>query len=194
VRVRTYDVSGRLRSDRSADGITVASGGATPALTLPPGPPDSPVFFVRCALIDAGGDTLAENVYWQSQVIDDVGPPGNDSAFESNQISYADMTALNTMAKPRLDITADRDGADVDIALRNPSTNIAFFERAELLATEDGDEILPIEYDDNYVTVFPGETAHIRGRVPDDGGSAGPVPGWVRVTGYGGTPVVVTVG
>jgi exo-1,4-beta-D-glucosaminidase len=194
VRVRTYDLSGTVRSDRSADGITVASGGAATALTLPPGPADSPVFFVRCELLDARGATVTENVYWQSQVPDDLGPPANDSAFESNQISYADMTALNTMTKPRLDVTARRDGADVDIALRNPSTSIAFFERAELLATEDGDEILPIEYDDNYVTVFPGETAHIRGRVPADGGSPGPVPGWVRVTGYGGTPVVVTVG
>jgi exo-1,4-beta-D-glucosaminidase len=51
------------------------------------------------------------------------------------------------------------------------------------------DEILPIEYDDNYVTVFPGETVHIRGRVP--GGS--PAPAWVRVTGYAGTPVIVGV-
>ena len=59
---------------------------------------------------------------------------------------------------------------------------------------EDGDEILPIEYDDNYITVFPGETAHVRGRVPGRDGDAGPVTQWVRVTGYGGTPVVVTVG
>ena len=27
------------------------------------------------------------------------------------------------------------------------------------------DEILPIEYDDNYVTVFPGETAEIHGTI-----------------------------
>ena len=193
VRVRTYDLSGRVRSDRSADGISVGSGAATPALTLPPGPPDSPVFFVRCELLDAAGDTVTENVYWQSQQIDDVGPPSNDSAFETNQISYADMTALTTMVKPKLDIHARRDGDDVDIALHNPSANLAFFERAELLDTAAGDEILPIEYDDNYITVFPGETAHIRGRVPGQGGAAGAIPQWVRVTGYGGTPAVVPV-
>ena len=107
-------------------------------------------------------------------MIDDVGPAFNDSAFESNQVSYADMTALNTMARPRLDVTARRDGAGVDIALHNPSTDIAFFQRVELLADQDGDEILPIEYDDNYVTVFPGETTHIRGRVP----GSGPEPNW----------------
>ncbi len=207
VRVRTYDLSGAVRDDQSADGIDVAAGGSTPAVTLAPGPADSPVFFVRCELLDAGGAALADNVYWQSQDADDVGPPVNDAAFDSNQDSWADMTALNTMPKPDLEITA-HPGADgtVDIRLHNPTADIAFFQRAELLdptgetgRDNDGadeadrvkhaDEILPIEYDDNYVTVFPGETTHIHGRVPD----GGPTPHWVRVTGYGGDPVVVPV-
>ena len=36
--------------------------------------------------------------------------------------------------------------------------HIAFFERATISTERDGNEILPIEYNDNYVTVFPGET------------------------------------
>ena len=48
---------------------------------------------------------------------------------------------------------------------------------------------MPITYDDNYVSVFGGETVEIDGRVP----AGGPVPAWVRVTGYGGTPVVAAV-
>jgi exo-1,4-beta-D-glucosaminidase len=195
VRVRTYDLSGKLRDDRAADGIDVASGGTAAAMTLPPGPADSRVFFVRCELLDAGGAVLAANVYWQSQTPDDVGPPANDTAFDSRQISWADMTPLNTMAKPALDVSAqpddtDGEGAAVRIALHNPTARIAFFERAELLTTADGDEILPSSYDDNYITVFPGETVAITGRVP----TRGPKPAWVRVTGYGGVPVVVAVG
>ena len=172
VRVRTYDVSGRLRDDRAADGIAVDSGGAAQAMTLPPGPADSPVFFVRCELIDSAGKVVAENVYWQSRQVDDVGPPSNDAAFDSKQISWADMTALNYLAKVPLDISAhaeagdDAAGRTVTVPLHNPTTKIAFFERAELLAGPLADEILPIEYDDNYVTVFPGETVQIQGRVP----------------------------
>ena len=59
-----------------------------------------------------------------------------------------------------------------------------------LLIHGERDEILPIEYDDNYVTVFPGETVDIHGRVP----SAGTTPAWVRVTGYNNEPGVVPVG
>ncbi|HEY5508646.1 MAG TPA: hypothetical protein VIK29_08250 [Paludibacter sp.] len=45
----------------------------------------------------------------------------------------------------------------VTIRLHNPSTQIAFFERSTVSQTKDGNEILPIEYTDNYVTVFPCE-------------------------------------
>lgn len=192
VRVRTYDLSGKLRDERSAGRIAVGSGGAVRAVTLPPGPADYPAFFVRCELLDDGGAVLAENVYWQSQQPDDVGPPANDTAFESRQTSWADMTALNTIAQPRLEITASRGASgpgEVQVRLRNPTSGIAFFQRAELLSAPDGDEILPISYDDNYVTVFPGETVEVRGRVP----AGGPTPGWVRVTGYGGEPVTAAV-
>ncbi|MGY4709400.1 glycosyl hydrolase 2 galactose-binding domain-containing protein [Mycolicibacterium sp. CBM1] len=192
VRVRTYDIKGVLRDDRAADDVRVDAGGAVQAMTLPPGPPDSPVFFVRCELLDRSGAVIAENVYWQSRQVDDVGPPSNDAAFDSKQVSWADMTALNSLPPAPLDITAAGGGdagRDVTIRLHNPTARIAFFQRAELLTGPLADEILPVQYDDNYVTVFPGETAEIHGRVPD----SGPAPSWVRVTGYNGSPVVVQV-
>ena len=74
---------------------------------------------------------------------------------------------------------------EVVIRLHNWTTRVAFFERAEILSTSDGDEILPIQYDDNYVTVFPGETVEIRGVVPPNG----PAANWVRVAGYNTSPV-----
>ena len=194
VRVRIYDLAGRVREDRTAGGIAVDAGAATPALTLAPGPADSPVFFVRCELLDGAGEVLADNVYWQSQRPDDLGPPSNDAAFDTKQVSWADMTALAVMPRATLDVTArpDEDGS-VRIRLHNPTPRVAFFNRAELLPAsgtpETADEILPIEYDDNYVTVFPGETVEVRGRVP----AGGPAPAWVRVTGHNSAPVVVPV-
>lgn len=193
VRVRVYDVNGTKREDRTVAGVTAPAGAAVPALTLAAGPADSPVFFVRCELIGADGAILAENVYWQSRIPDDVGPPDNDAAFDSKQISWADMTALNTMAKATPEISARRDGSTVTIRMHNPTSHVGFFERAEVLAARsnpaEADEILPIEYDDNYVTVFPGDSAEIHARLPDDA----TVPAWVRVTGYGSAPVVVPV-
>lgn len=193
VRVRVYDLQGKVRADRSADNIFVSSGGALQVMTLPPGLAGSNVYFVRCELIDRSGKPIADNVYWQSQRPDDVGSPDNDLAFDSKQVSWADMTALNYMARVPLDVTAQRSPAEgenaVVIRLRNITSRVAFFERAEILVSRDGDEILPITYDDNYVTVFPGETAEIRGVIPPNRAT----PGWVRVTGYNTAPVTVPI-
>ncbi|MBE1548456.1 exo-1,4-beta-D-glucosaminidase [Mycobacterium sp. OAS707] len=183
VRVRTYDLQGRVRDDRSAANINVMPGGGELALTLPRVARDSSVYFVRAQLLDWAGKVVSDNTYWQSQQLDDVGDPRNDSAFELNQTSWANMTGLNSMAQVPLDVTASRstDPGDnrVTIRLHNPSQRVAFFERAELTPTPEGDEILPVEYSDNYVTVFPGETVELSGQA-----WTGVRPNWVRVTGY----------
>jgi exo-1,4-beta-D-glucosaminidase len=192
VRVRAYDLQGRVRDDRSQGNVNVTRGGAVQVMTLPRLARDSSVFFVRAELLDWSGKVISENVYWQSQQLDDVGDPRNDSAFELKQASWADMTGLNRMAAVPLDVTAVRAPTTGDnrvtIRLHNPSQQVAFFERAELTSTPDGDEILPIEYSDNYVTVFPGETVELQGQ-PWSGVSAN----WVRVTGYNTAPVVVAI-
>ena len=101
---------------------------------------------------------MADNVYWQSHIPDDLGPPFNDSPFENAQISYADMTALNTMPKPRLEDSAPRRRRRRHRTAQ-PEHQYRVFERAELLTTKGRRRDPPIEYDDNYVTVFFGETA-----------------------------------
>ena len=193
-RVRVYDLQGRERTELLSDPADIRSDSATTVLTLPRVARDSRVFFVRCELLDPSGRVIGENVYWQSQRNDDVGDPDRDFAFDANQAVWADMTPLNSLPKVALGVSArgsvNGSGQQtVDITLTNPTNRIAFFERAELTATRDGDELLPIEYDDNYVTVFPGESETIRGVVPNPLTSAN----WVRVTGYNTPPVVVPV-
>ncbi len=184
VRTRIYDVDGKLRDDRSVVGIRVPSGGAVHILSLPRPENPTPVYFVRCELFDATGKALAENVYWQSTTNDDLGDPANDSAFDLKQASWANMTALNTMQPVELELSAKEATADgkaqVTIRLRNATSRIAFFERAEITSARGGNEILPITYDDNYVTVFPGEAVEVHGEVQLLTGKAA----WIKLAGY----------
>ncbi len=193
VRVRVYNLQGKVLDDREAAKIHVASGGEVQAMTLPRYPHDSPVFFVRCQLFNKSGEVLAENIYWQSQKDDDLGDRKNDGAFALQQESWADMTALNSMPQAPLDLSAKQTSAGganrITIRLHNATEYVAFFERAEITSEQDGDEILPIEYDDNYVTVFPGETAEIHGVVSQ----SDKTPAWVRVEGYNTPRIAVAI-
>jgi exo-1,4-beta-D-glucosaminidase len=104
------------------------------------------------------------------------------------QDKWADMTVLNTMSPVAVEMSATQikagNESHVTIRLRNPSQHIAFFERATISAARDGNEILPIEYDDNYVTVYPGETAEIHGTIWN-----GTKPRWVKLEGWN-TPAI----
>ena len=187
-RVRVYDLDGKTVDDRSAANIQVPFNRATEVMTLPRYRQSSPLFFVRCQLFDGAGTLLVDNTYWQSQKDDDLGDPGSDDALNLKQASWADLTALHTMHPARLEISAHHTAEDSDkhivILLHNSTEYIAFFERASISATQDGNEILPISYDDNYVTVFPGETVEMHGTV-----SKAKDTRWVRVEGYN-TPAI----
>jgi exo-1,4-beta-D-glucosaminidase len=106
VRVRVYDLNGKVRDDRSADGIQVPYNGAAQVLLLPRYPEISPVFFVRCQLFDNRGKLVVDNTYWQSQKDDDLGDRKNDSGMALRQDSWAEMTALNTMPPVNVEISA----------------------------------------------------------------------------------------
>jgi exo-1,4-beta-D-glucosaminidase len=93
------------------------------------------------------------------------------------------MTPLNEMPQVPLQLSAEHSSPAgenrVTIHLHNPSEHIGFFERAMITSAKDGDELLPVEYDNNYVTVFPGETAEISGLLPQSA-----KPAWIRLDGY----------
>jgi exo-1,4-beta-D-glucosaminidase len=192
VRVRVYDLDGKVRDDRSVNDISVSYNGTIQVMSLPRYPESSPVFFVRCQLFDARGKCVSDNTYWQSQKDDEVGPSKNDYYTTLQQEKWADMTALNTMKPVTVEIEARQKkiGTEsrVTIRLRNPSEHIAFFERVTISTERDGNEILPIEYSDNYITLYPGETAEIDGTIWN-----GDKPRWVKLEGYNTSVVFVPV-
>ena len=184
VRVRVYDLDGKPVLDQRKT-VDVRAQGVAQALALPVLKNVTPVYFVRCELFDAGGSRIVDNVYWQSIVPDRVGPRVNDKALNLTQEHWADFTPLQAMAKVHLDVkgTVRKDARDGEatVSLHNPSSHLAFFVRVEMTGGKDGNEILPVTYDNNYVTVFPGETVSVRGKFDRADGAGKPI--WVRVEG-----------
>ncbi|MGA8103720.1 MAG: glycoside hydrolase family 2 protein, partial [Candidatus Acidiferrales bacterium] len=128
----------------------------------------------------------ADNLYWQSTSDDDLGGKKNDQQFAVNQTRWADYTALNNL--PRTDVSVDAhavgEGAEENgtIKITNHSAHVAFFMRAEITKGGDGEEVLPVTYDDNYITLFPSESRVIRAQFKASE-LAGSHPG-LRLEGY----------
>lgn len=119
----------------------------------------SGAYFADLRLTDKDGHLVSNNLYWLSTRSDVL---ADTSTWYMTPVkSYADYTALRSM--PRADIQSSaqfssREGAgEARVTLTNPGRSIAFFIRLQVVG-EDGEEVLPVLWEDNYLSLLPGET------------------------------------
>jgi exo-1,4-beta-D-glucosaminidase len=168
VAVEFFNLEGTQQYYTQISGFSIAANTSREAMMVPRVPNLAPTHLVRAVLMTATDKVLAESVYWESTTDDDLGDAKNDEQFKTNLSRWADLSALNTMPRSDLDVSAqvsDSKGEkQMIITMANPANRVAFFVRAEVTQGADGNEILPITYDDNYITVFPHETRTIVAR------------------------------
>lgn len=175
VSVAYYNLDGSRKYSNEVKDFRVAASSSAEAIAIPRVAGITSTYFVRCELRDATGSLLAQNAYWASTTNDDLGDPRKELQFKTDLAQWADLSALNTMPRATVKTSATLSEANEEaratITMTNPTNRVAFFLRAEIAQGAGGDEILPITYDDNYVTLFPHETRTIVAafRVPAPG-------------------------
>lgn len=142
-------------------------------------------YFLDLRLKNSENEPVAINFYWLSAK-EDVLDYKNSTWFVTPNSSYADLTGINTL--PEIEINVDHvfeskgDTLWVDVSLENPDGQLAFFVELAIKDKESGMTILPVFWDDNYVSLLPGEKRKISGYVfKKDMGTEEPVlscKGW----------------
>ncbi len=129
----------------------------------------SSIHFVRLELRDAAGAVVSSNVYWLPVEYSQF---AWDKTFfvHTPMSSYEDLRRLNDLPRERLTHTVKvDDGGDevrVEVTLRNPGTHLAFQTHLSVASGEGKEEVAPIFWSDNYLTIFPGETKTVTARFP----------------------------
>jgi exo-1,4-beta-D-glucosaminidase len=132
-------------------------------LVLPPPATDSGVSFVKLTLQDGRGAVVSSNFYWlpaKSSAYD--WDHTNDHAYYTSVSSYEDLNELNHLPRVRLQVSAttetnaQRD--TVRVQLHNPSHDLAFQIRLGIHEDHHEDEILPVLWEDNYLSLMPDES------------------------------------
>ena len=166
--------------------LNVPANASTQAFTIPAISGLTTTYFIRLQLKDSSGQAVSNNLYWCSTSPDTL---GNKSNWYSTAVkTYANLTGLNSLASnSSISASATRTIASgqetVTITLNNTSvTNIAFFTRAEVTAGNNGLEVLPITYTDNFISLFPGESITITAKYASVDLS-GQLP-YLRIRGY----------
>jgi exo-1,4-beta-D-glucosaminidase len=73
------------------------------------------------------------------------------------QSAFADLTGLARLPRVKLAATVVKNADAVRVTLRNPATALAFMVRLRLTQGKGGEDLTPVFWDDNYVSLLPGE-------------------------------------
>ncbi|KXT14473.1 hypothetical protein AC579_4795 [Pseudocercospora musae] len=121
------------------------------------------VAFLRLILQDSGSKSRSRNVYWLTSGIDKL--DWDDSTWYYTPVTkYVNYGALWKMQTASLVTYANPTGTDVyTVTLQNRSGFPAFFIRLNLV-DEAGQDVVPVFWEDNYVTLFPQEVLEVRVR------------------------------
>ena len=180
--VRAFDLSAQEIYNQSYE-INLPPAKAQPLVSLADQESPTPVWFLDLRLHDASGAEVARNFYWLSTE-PDVLDYENNLWFVTPTKEFADFTALDNLLEVELDVSAEAsagdNGAKVTVQLSNSSESLAFFVELRVVDAE-GSSILPVLWDDNYVSILPGESRELTARFPTAGdvtGAAVAVQGW----------------
>ncbi|HYL61338.1 MAG TPA: glycosyl hydrolase family 2 [Candidatus Methylomirabilis sp.] len=168
VAAKIYDTSMKERFSAEAT-VDVATDGVTKSFAIPEPSDISSTYFLNLQLFSASGELLSHNFYWLSTK-PDVPDFAKSEWYYTPLTEFADFDALQNLPKAKIngvmrisDVGAD---AVAHVAVENPGSGLAFLVRLRLMKGVDGPEVLPAFWDDNYVSLLPGEkreiTVHVR--------------------------------
>jgi len=136
----------------------------------------SGAYFLDLRVIEAGGKLAGSNFYWISTKPETL-DWAKSNWYMTPTASYADYTSLANLPKTKLTIASRTESKGDEtvtrVTLENPSRNLAFFIRLKVDKGKGGEEILPVVWQDNYISLLPGEKREITAtyRTADLGGS-----------------------
>jgi exo-1,4-beta-D-glucosaminidase len=158
-----YDISFAEKFSKTMN-VDVPADSNLKAFVLPQISDLSSTYFLQLKLEDANGQTVSSNFYWLSTK-DDVLDPQKSKWYYTPVSSFADMTQLQKLPVVKLSVSSTsvkkRGVETAKITVSNPTASLAFFIRLQIKRDRDGDDILPIVWQDNYFSLGPGERKQI---------------------------------
>jgi exo-1,4-beta-D-glucosaminidase len=156
-KVLNLDMSEKFSNESTVD---VPADGVVKVTSVPAISDLSPSYFVALRILDASGNVVGSNFYWLSTKPEAI-DWSRSTWYTTPTSAYADFTALAQLPKVKLKVTerSERKGENeiTHVTLENPSKDLAFFVRLKVDKGKGGDEILPVLWQDNYISLLPGE-------------------------------------
>jgi exo-1,4-beta-D-glucosaminidase len=162
--IRVFDLNSKLLYQRDVD-FSVNSNKSEKVLVLDP---ITQNVFLDIRLSDKNGKQISQNFYWLSDKPDVFDWKKTTWAYTPLE-GFADFSSLKSL--PKTEISASYATKDMGnnlvltSTLENKSHSIAFFINLAVLNSK-GSPVFPVFWDDNYISLLPGEKREISCSIP----------------------------
>ncbi len=160
VKADIYNLDGTNKYSNSVT-TNVNEDGTQTCFAIPQVSGLSDVYFLRIELKDAQQQTKSINWYWLSKKADELNWK-KSKWFYTQQSAYADFSALHNIPSTIVDVQASINKKQSEtshtITITNTGKAVAFFVHIRTLKGKNGDDILPVIFSDNYISLAPGES------------------------------------
>jgi len=167
VKATIYDINAREKAIQNAT-LDIPADSSVRALQLQPVGDISPAYFMKLELHDASGKLLSDNFYWLSTKPDVLDWAKKLDTVYTPQSAYADLSGLNALPPVKLTVRSSMSQVGkekvVHTIVENPSSSLAFMVHLRVAKSRDGEDVVPIFWDDNYFSLLPGEKRQISAR------------------------------
>ncbi|MFG1690255.1 fibronectin type III domain-containing protein [Nonomuraea sp. NPDC049269] len=191
VKTDVFNMDGTSKYTNTATVTVPADGGKATAVTVPSISGLSTTYLVRLSLL-RGGEEIDRNVYALSTASDVIDWDNNDWYYVPTT-SYANLTGLNSLAQAPITATATSPSpGTVAVTISNTGTGkIPAFMLDAHVVDASGKPVLPIQWSDNAISLWPGESKTLTAtyRAADLSGAAS-----VRVSGWNTATLTVPTG
>ncbi|HET6933100.1 MAG TPA: beta galactosidase jelly roll domain-containing protein [Candidatus Acidoferrum sp.] len=194
VTAKLYNIDAKEAGSRDAT-IDLPADAATRAFDLPAPANLSTTYFLKLQLNDASGNPVSDNFYWLSTKPDTMDWKHKKDTVYTPQKDFADLTGLNSLPQVKLEAEAAAQHIEgsvkIQLHLKNTSGSVAFTVHARITKGKDGDDLVPIFWDDNYFSLLPGEEKSVSGSfaLADLGGTEPAL----TLDGYNVSPATVAI-
>ena len=168
IMARVYDLSMNEKFSREAT-VDVDADGVARSFAIPEPAGISSTYFLNLQLSTSAGELVSRNFYWLSSKSDVLNFEKTEWYY-TPQTAYADFSMLRALspacvkASIKSGSPADRD-AEFRVKLENNGKGLAFLVRLRLTKGKDTEEILPVFWEDNYISLLPGERREVQVRL-----------------------------
>jgi exo-1,4-beta-D-glucosaminidase len=160
-RILNVDATEKFSKEATID---AAADSTAKIFEIPPMDGLSGVHFLDLRVTDSDGKLVGSNFYWLSTKPETI-DWAKSNWYVTPTESYADYTALGQLPKVKLNVASRTEAKGhisiTRVTLENPSKSVAFFVRLKVNKGKSGAEVLPVVWQDNYVSLLPGEKREI---------------------------------